>query len=229
MITGCEGPIKRVPNSKSHSKYIEADGKPIARECTRCNEMKTLNDFGIDRKSFARARAICKECVLVMNINRTPEQKKLRADYVRDYVQSGKYKPNLLARMVSESRKRARDIDLPDNLTLKQYELMMSHFLGACALSGEVDNLELDHVIPLSIGHGGTIIGNMLPLSRKLNGSKHNRNIFEWFEEYKVKHQLCERRFAEAIKYLSESSDMSVIEYKRYVYKCYDNPINRSV
>jgi hypothetical protein len=76
-------------------------------------------------------------------------------------------------------RRRARKALLPDDFTMEQMANTMAHF-GGCALTCS-DDINWDHVIPLATGHGGTTFGNMIPLCARLNKSKSDANIFEWF------------------------------------------------
>jgi 5-methylcytosine-specific restriction endonuclease McrA len=48
-----------------------------------------------------------------------------------------------------------------------------------CASCGTMENLSIDHIIPLSRG-GSHSIGNMMTLCRSCNASKNARTIMEW-------------------------------------------------
>ena len=48
-----------------------------------------------------------------------------------------------------------------------------------CAFCGTMENLSIDHIIPLSRG-GSHSIGNMMTLCRSCNASKNARTIMEW-------------------------------------------------
>lgn len=57
-----------------------------------------------------------------------------------------------------------------------------------CAYTWEIlnqDNLELEHIIPVSLG-GGTVIFNCVPSSSKVNGrsEKYNNYLFDWWKNY---------------------------------------------
>lgn len=101
----------------------------------------------------------------------------------------------------------------------------MKRFDSKCALSGD-SNIHLDHVIPLKVGRGGTVYGNIIPLSYKLNSSKQDKNIFEWFKSTKNENNLSEEKFNDLIAYLAECNNMSVKEYKEYVCWCHNNPVD---
>ena len=99
----------------------------------------------------------------------------------------------------------------------------MEYFDRRCALTGETDITE-EHAIPLSIGHGGTIHGNMWPLCKRLNSSKYNKNIFEWFEANRQRFELSQAKFDRLIEWLAAANDMTVEEYRDFVYWCHANP-----
>lgn len=121
-------------------------------------------------------------------------------------------------------RRRARRANLPDTLTHEQQEEILERFEGGCSLTADTEDIQMDHVIPLSIGHGGTVFGNIIPLRASLNSSKQDRNIFDWFADNKERFNLSQRKFDELIAYLAEINDMTPKEYEEYVRWCHDNP-----
>ncbi len=134
------------------------------------------------------------------------------------------YPENLNIFRLNGARRRARLHQLPDDLTHKQKARIIDHFRGACALSGDTGDSHLDHVIPISIGHGGTIYENMIPLRSDLNISKGARNLFDWFADNRERFGLEQRKFDELIEYLANINDMTTQEYEEYVRWCHDNP-----
>src|SRR5699024_2349289 len=121
-------------------------------------------------------------------------------------------------------RRRTRKSKLPCNFTAKDLESLLRTFNNSCALTGRKDNLQIDHVIPLATGHGGAIYGNMAPLTGVLNSSKNDANIFEWFEANRQRFELSQDKFDRLIDFLAEANDMTVEEYRDYVYWCHKNP-----
>lgn len=123
-------------------------------------------------------------------------------------------------------RRRARKKNLPDELTADEMKWIMEKFDYCCALSGQrLEALDLDHFIPLSIGRGGTIVGNIIPLSPSLNGSKQDSNPFEWIKREDIQRVVPIEKFNEVVRHLSELNNMTVDQYKEYVYFCFENPI----
>ncbi len=118
--------------------------------------------------------------------------------------------------------RRAKSKQLPHNLTHHEKQLILRRFGGACCLTGEKSDVHLDHVIPVSIGHGGTSFGNIIPLRGDLNISKNDRNIFEWFTENRIRFGLSQERFDEVIEWLASSNGWSVGDYRGFVYWCHN-------
>lgn len=121
----------------------------------------------------------------------------------------------------------ARKNSLPDTLTEEQLLHILKRYEERCCLSG--GEAHLDHVIPLFIGHGGTTYENMLPLSPTLNGSKQDKNIFEWAELVHEPYGFTMKRFKEVITEVAERNNMTYKEYKEYYYWCFNNPSKRAM
>lgn len=127
---------------------------------------------------------------------------------------------------VKNNKRKAKRKLMPNDLTNEEYQATLDVFSRKCALSGDVGNIHMDHAIPLSVGHGGTVVWNVYPLSETLNLSKHNHNIFEWFDENKVRFNLDSIAFNNLILFLSNRCNLTKEEYKEFVYWCYDNKRN---
>ncbi|MFL6559227.1 MAG: hypothetical protein ACJ8MO_24300, partial [Bacillus sp. (in: firmicutes)] len=125
---------------------------------------------------------------------------------------------------IREHRRKARKKGLPDTLTVTEYSNTLVFFGNACALTGETENIEKEHAIPISIGHGGTTFENCYPMKSGLNQSKFNHNIFEWFEANRQRFELSQERFDNGIAWLASANAMSVEEYRSYVNWCHANP-----
>lgn len=108
-----------------------------------------------------------------------------------------------------------------DDLNIDDLVKTAEFFDYKCALSGEKIELEWDHVIPQSVLKNGGYYGNIIPLHAKLNGSKSDTNIFEWFEANRQRFELSEKKFNRLISFLAEANEMSIEEYKEHVYRCH--------
>lgn len=116
----------------------------------------------------------------------------------------------------------ARERSLPHTLTEEQLLKILNNYNGKCCFSGETAHI--DHIIPLAVGHGGTTYENILPLSQVLNGSKQDKNIFEWFELVHEHYNITLERFNEVMTEVASRNGMTLNEYREYVNWCFENP-----
>lgn len=90
---------------------------------------------------------------------------------------------------------------------------MFDDFGRTCALSGNKNNITIDHILPRMPGRKRNHKGNLLPLTINLNSSKGQQNLFDWFYANRERLNLSEEKFIVAIKYLAEQNGMSMWEY----------------
>lgn len=128
-----------------------------------------------------------------------------------------------LARVHAERRNK-RVNALPNDFSAKDKASLIERFEGKCALTGREVPIQIDHVIPVSIGHGGTFNGNMLPVWQRINSSKGNRNLFEWYADNGERFGVVPELFEQSVAYLAELNGMTADEYRDYVYDCHANP-----
>lgn len=119
-------------------------------------------------------------------------------------------------------RRRAAIENLPNTLTADDIDEIMKEFNYSCALTGEKENIHLDHFITLSTGCVGTVYENMVPLRNDLNSSKQDKNPFVWFYENEKRYNLSARKFQSLVKYLAQLNNMTVAEYEAHVFNCYE-------
>lgn len=252
---GTEGDSEVKINKKGVT-YIKNNGVILAKECTKCKEMKILDEFHNSKTNLAQRHPHCKVCVSDYghrNRDRRrsnmEEWKKKNPDYYEKYSKANVGKIRLKnARYFQENkeeimRKRRIYIDenkdkfreyqakrsamkqlLPNEVGELEAEVIFQHFDHACALTGEREGVVMDHVIPVSIGRGGTIVSNLIPLTISVNSSKHNHNIFEWFETNSEMLGIKQEKFDKVIEYLSDKNSMSKGAYRDYVDWCHANP-----
>ncbi len=119
-----------------------------------------------------------------------------------------------------------REKALINDLSTSDKVLISGRFGERCALTGKAVPIQFDHVIPVSSGHGGTTLSNMLPIWQRINSSKGAKNIFEWYEENGDRFEVLPELFDQAIEYLADLNEMTAEEYRDYVYECHANPID---
>lgn len=117
---------------------------------------------------------------------------------------------------------------LPDTFTDEQKAELLRKFDGKCAFTGKDVPIQIDHVIPVASGHGGTILENMLPIWKRINSSKGDRNVFEWYEKNGDRFEVVPELFEQAIGYIAELNGMSYEEYHEYVYDCHSAKLTQT-
>lgn len=88
-----------------------------------------------------------------------------------------------------------------------------------CWLSGRSDvELEIDHVLPLSRG-GGSYLGNLILIDKKLNKMKKAQTLVEFLERPDVQALVNEEHVEETLRTLARYNNMKVQPYLLYVQK----------
>lgn len=229
------------------SSKLEHRGGVIGKTCTNCGSWKPLINYYKSKKGLGGRNSICPECVKVLRTPYMEANREIRRERTRIWARENRerkteYKrkwrlknPGYESKWWSEhrelanviaQRRRSRVRALPSDLTYDEYLEVLSYFNNSCSLTGESGDLHMDHVIPISTGHGGTTKGNIIPLKSELNLSKNDKNIFEWFEVNKSRLNLSQEKFDSLINWLASANGMSMAEYKEYVYYCHDNLID---
>jgi hypothetical protein len=229
--------------------YENKDGTVVAKACSKCDSLKYLEEFPKHNSGIGGKEATCKGCksklyrnwyeenreyALEQDFKYNEKNRKHRAELSRKWYEENRdralqkqqrwNKENPEMASLVHHRRRARKSALPDTLTVEEYFRTLEYFGNACALTGRTDDLEKEHAIPLSIGHGGTTFGNCYPMNKSLNVSKYNHNIFEWFEANRQRFELSQERFDNLIAYLASANAMTVEEYRAHVDWCHANP-----
>lgn len=121
------------------------------------------------------------------------------------------------------SRRRTKKKILPNTLTHEQWNQILEHFNGCCALTGSTEDIHIEHFIPIAwASEGGTTHKNCYPMSGALNSSKQDSNPYEWIKRFPEYGEA----FNQLVKYLAEQNDMSEKEFEDYVYWCESNKVD---
>ncbi|MDP9577372.1 UNVERIFIED_ORG: hypothetical protein J2X74_003189 [Bacillus sp. 1751] len=146
--------------------------------------------------------------------------KRKNSEYCTAYKRK-QYKLYPYKALAIQQKRRALKKSLPNTLTIHQAQQVLQ---DGCCLTGVNEDLHLDHIIPLATGHGGTIYENMMALKGDLNRSKQARNVFEWAEDKHEEFGFTMEHFYAVMTEVAKRNDMTLNEYKEYVFWCYENP-----
>ena len=225
--------------------YENTAGEITLKVCGKCGLLKLMEDFAKNKAQLGGRNTQCKQCKSVIyeenqernleNAKKWREENKERhREGSRKWAEANKERKaetyrkwainNRNKTALKQARRRARLAALPDTLTAEEYSKTLDYFGNACALTGRTTDVEREHAIPLSTGHGGTTFSNCYPMASGLNQSKNDTNIFEWFNANKQRFNLEQWRFDRLIEWLGKANGMTVEEYRAYVYECHANP-----
>lgn len=223
--------------------WIKIEGEKVdGKICGKCDVMKPLTEYTPNKNAYDGTFNQCRKCRAKRQAEYARENPEIRRKAERNWREKNPekvkemarrsrkrnakgyarrlkefYEKNPEIRSVYRARRRARKASLPNNFDNEWAELLLEIY-GGCVVTGETEGLHWDHFIPLSTGKGGTTFGNMIPLKAELNLRKSDKNPIEFLKEigYDDK-SLYGLLFA-----LAKFNGMSVEEYKKYVYECFE-------
>lgn len=159
-------------------EQLTAEGK---QECTKCGNVKSLDEFPVEPRMRSGHGSWCNSCVRsrasrkqAKRRNDPVERMKLLAEKIR-YARSPKGREQKrLSSQISNHKRRQRAFSLPWRWTLADWEKCKAAWKNKCAYCGKkAVNLTQEHFIP--IVHPdcpGTVPENMLPACLSCNCSK---------------------------------------------------------
>lgn len=228
------------PTEMSREEFVEANAKRknkrireqrIAKKLAKCAETaKAIRPIVVSPEGIAQEGKMCSKCEIIKPLGdyHKHSRNKVRSSCGscsnsrwKEYAKNNRAKMRLLEK-AKEHRRKAIDKALDASISANDIDYIKEIFEG-CALTGVAEDIHLDHFIPLSWGHGGSMLENMIPLSSWLNLSKHDNNPFEWIKREEVQQRVDMRKWYELIEYLADLNNMSPQEYEEYVYWCEDN------
>lgn len=211
---------------EAHRTWMRKKRKEDPEFQLKCIEMQRIH-YHKNKEKYAQRYKVYYEQ------NQEYHRERRRKHYFENWEKSREknkqwFRDNPEQAQVIRMRRRTREYLLPDDITYEEVE-EVKLFFGGCALTGEKEDIHLDHVIPLATGRIGAVRGNIIPLKSSLNESKRDKNIFEWFEQNKEYWGLSQEKFDKLIDYLSRQNEMSVEKYREYVYWCHENPVQMDI
>lgn len=177
-------------------------GNPLPRRCTKCRQVKVINEFNVDRSRPDGRGYICRSCIRASDVavpNRTERAgarkrgeawcrdcaKWLAASDVsqglcrehRRLAERQRYATNKAHRERRRAHATARKRGVgPVPAIAREYYLEL--FDGGCVYCNGVAET-WDHVVPVAKG-GTTTPDNILPCCIVCNSSKRDRDLDEW-------------------------------------------------
>ena len=168
----------REANPEYYKQYYEAN-KDKERE-----RSKQYYEANKDKHAeyYKQYNEINKDKVNERNKRYYEANKEKMAEYNKQWRQSPQGK---VAIFNINHRRRIKEEQQGSGITKDQWLEMMKFFDFRCAYSGEVlskKTRSVDHIVPISTG-GDNMIWNMVPMTRSLNSSKHDKDMEKWYRE----------------------------------------------
>lgn len=219
---------------KSNSDFSKNKRKPDGLEiyCKDCmrQRKKKYRESNKGKKKIKAYREYYNNSDKGKEYNRERTQTDSYKEYSREYRKKNKDKIreskkiweslNKDAVRANKHRLMARERGLLVDFTREDYRALLNIFDWKCSLTGKNIDIQLDHFISLSTGHGGTYLGNMIPLSKELNQSKLKSNPFEWV---KKQPKDIQDNFINVVRLLAKQNGLEPKVFEEYVYWCYEN------
>lgn len=194
-----ESDIAKSNNYEKHYRMVIEDSEIYIKCCRTCGKYKELSCFKENNKAInLEYSSQCFECE---NIFKDINMFKIRLGHIKES---------------------SVKMNLPTPMTEKELESIFERFNEVCALSNSI-NVDCEHFIPVSWGHGGTHIGNVYLLSHALNTSKGNINPFKWIKRPDIKSRVDQKEWKKLIRYLASKNKLTIAEFEQFVNWCEKN------
>jgi len=159
----------------------------MEKTCSKCGKTKPLEDFHRDKGMPDGRRGDCKTCNCKKARSYYHETKETRNEYSRryyrdnkhrilkyqlDYARANREKVRAYGRNYRSRKSNTEVYKVTDKDCLRIKNL-------PCVVCGARENIQLDHVIPVS-KNGNHSIGNLQPLCKPCNTSKADKYMIEW-------------------------------------------------
>lgn len=108
-----------------------------------------------------------------------------------------------------KQRRRAKEKELPHELTAEQWGIIKDAFNNRCCYCGKELPLTQDHFIALDNG-GEFSVNNIVPACKSCNSSKNNKKFFLWYPKHKHYSKKREKRILEYLKYKNGVQQMTL-------------------
>ncbi len=149
------------------------------RVCKKCGIEKDLDEFKRDDRIKSGRSYSCKDCIR----KRSRQWQRDNKDKVKLYQKRYQEKNEERVRVSwSKARDRRRNMskNTEHSLTDSEWKYVLNHFSNSCAVCESTNYVQLDHFVPIASGNGDTSIGNVIPLCRKHNINKRDKDPVAW-------------------------------------------------
>lgn len=152
--------------------------------------------------------------------NRNDKYRVDNIEYYRDYFRTY-FIDNPDKKVELETRRKERMDKLPFTLTGEQWRYIKSSFNNCCAYCRKTEEDELkennrqlsqDHFISV-VNYGGYTLENMIPACTTCNCSKHDKDFFDWYPQYKHYDKDRELQILDHLEYIEDDWE-DYLEYK---------------
>lgn len=155
-----------------------------------------------------------KERILDYNKQYREENKEHIKKYKRKYKTNNREMFNKY-----KQKRRAIKKGLLSTLTTEQWEEIKKDFNNQCAYCGMTEEehikewkeqLHQEHFIPLTSG-GEYTHNNIIPACKSCNGSKGNKDFFDWYIEFEHYNKTREKNILEYLGYIGDTQQLSIL------------------
>lgn len=206
-VHGCAGTHNAKGYCKIHYRKWARYGDPLYEHPTECRITECdapIEARGLCQKHYRRLRVHGNPQITLRKVDslciiRGCKNKNRRNGYCQSHwVKTDLFRDN--HRMYSAKR-RSLQLNAPINdFSRNDWEEILDIFNNECAYCGSVDNIEQEHVIPLSKG-GSHTASNIVPACRSCNSSKRQRLIEKWYSQQTFYDKEKERKILKWMGY----------------------------
>ena len=192
-------------NKYYHNGYKDSPVLRAYRQREDVKEKKRIDS----RRYYEEHKEQCKATSRRISKNLTKEQRAKKAIYNKEYKKTDKYiesqikyrkteggketakrschnysksEKGRLSSATRHNRRRAAKKMVENNFTLEMWKQTLEEYNYLCAYCGSKENIQQDHVVPVSKG-GGNTKDNVVPACPSCNASKHNKTLILWMAE----------------------------------------------
>ena len=140
------------------------------------------------------------------------QEKQYREDNKEKYREYGKQWAikNADKCTIYRQKRRAAKYDLPNALTILQWNQAKIYFNNCCAFCGQKLPLAQEHFLPLSKG-GEYTVNNIIPSCISCNSSKFNHDFFEWYPTHERYNKKREQKILKYLGYKDNNQQLKII------------------